>query len=101
GLDGEHQKAGHLLKPERQLINVPGEDRRQGLRLVMKCECGEVSPMGVAAEQLDHSRGKYQTEREPSKKPEEGAGGRPRRFTAAKLPGCEENGQEAGLKQQA
>src|SRR5271157_4121701 len=50
-------------------MGVPGQRGRQRLGLKIVGERGEVSPCGVAAQQLDRARKKHEAEQRPAQQP--------------------------------
>ena len=59
-----------FCKPSGQLMHVPGERRRQRLRLVVVAQRRQVAPGGVAAQQLHDAAEEHQAEEQPAEKPD-------------------------------
>ena len=68
--DGEHSGARQFLKPQRQLVRIPANPRRQRLGLVMKGQRGKIAPVGIAAEQLHAAGRKHELEQQQPQQPE-------------------------------
>src|SRR6266571_4365378 len=80
------------MQPLRQMVEVPRERIRHGLRLVVVIETGEVTPAPVATD-LDQARAELDAEDEPADEPDEREWRRGPR-------GSQKNGEEAGLEEQ-
>src|SRR5689334_13194388 len=85
-------------QPMRREMQKSADRARDGLRLVMIIEAGEITPAGVSA-QFDQASAKHDAKPEPAKKPDH-QDGRPRLWEG---PGIEQrtkkDRQESGLKQ--
>src|SRR5579862_969488 len=70
--DGEHRKRRRPLKALRQLVRIPCENRRQGLRVIVKIERRQIPPGRIVAQQLYRSRKQAEPEYQPSEQPHDG-----------------------------
>ena len=93
--------AGNFLEPQRQLIRIPANPRRQRLGLVMKRERGEIAPVRIAAQQFHAAGRKHELEQQQPQQPENDS--RRRRFARRfwqPLQRRKKNGEKAGFEQQ-
>ena len=104
--DGEFHDEGAAggadLEPVGQMLDVPADEGGQGTVLVVLVHRGEVTPLGIAGEQLDDAG--FEIDAEPLPLQEEECGARRRGVDAPAGPESarrEEEGEEAGFKEHA
>ena len=95
-------RGGADLKPVGQVLHVPADEGGQRTVLVILVHRGEVTPLGIAREQLDNAG--FEVDAEPLPQQEEEGGARGWRVDAPAGPESargEEEGEEAGFKEHA
>ena len=100
----QHQRARRSggVKPMWQMLDVPADPGGQRAVLVVLVHRGEVAPLRIAAEQLDHAG--FEVDAEPLPLQEEQAGARRRMVSSPAGPDAarrEEECDEAGFEQHA